>query len=126
MTSTAALQPAIIRTERGLTVAGTRVTLYDILEYLTDGWTSDDLCRLFGLHSSQLAAATMYIDRHRAAVEAEYRAVIQQANDSRRYWDTHNHERLNRLAAASTSAGQGREAAWAKLRAWQQRLATPA
>jgi hypothetical protein len=49
MTGTAALQPAIIRTERGLTVAGTRVTRYDLLEYLADGWMQADLCALFGL-----------------------------------------------------------------------------
>ena len=26
--------PAIIRTERGLTIKGTRITLYDVMEYL--------------------------------------------------------------------------------------------
>ena len=28
-------QSAIIRTERGLTIAGTRITLYDVMDYLT-------------------------------------------------------------------------------------------
>ena len=27
-------QPAIIRTERGLTISGTRVTLYDVMDYV--------------------------------------------------------------------------------------------
>ncbi len=27
-------QSAIIRTERGLTIAGTRITLYDVMDYL--------------------------------------------------------------------------------------------
>ena len=27
-------QPAIIRTERGLSIAGTRITLYDVMDYL--------------------------------------------------------------------------------------------
>jgi len=28
-------QPTIIRTERGLTIAGTRITLYDVMDYIT-------------------------------------------------------------------------------------------
>lgn len=28
-------QPTIIRTERGLTIAGTRITLYDVMDYVT-------------------------------------------------------------------------------------------
>jgi len=28
-------QTAIIRTERGLTIAGTRITLYDVMDYVT-------------------------------------------------------------------------------------------
>lgn len=29
-------QQAIIRTERGLTIAGTRITLYDVMDYVTE------------------------------------------------------------------------------------------
>ncbi len=122
MPSTAALQPAIIRTERGLTVAGTRVTLYDILEYLADGWEHNELCALFGLSALQLDAALTYIERHREAVEAEYRDVVQQAEANRRYWEEHNRERLAALAARPGVSEQGQEVARAKLRAWQQRL----
>ncbi len=28
-------QPGIIRTERGLTITGTRITLYDVMDYVT-------------------------------------------------------------------------------------------
>jgi hypothetical protein len=31
-------QATVIRTERGLTIAGTRITLYDVLDYLYAGW----------------------------------------------------------------------------------------
>ena len=34
MAATADQEPAIIRTERGLTIAGTRITLYDVMDYL--------------------------------------------------------------------------------------------
>jgi hypothetical protein len=35
MTTTVNRRLAIIRTERGLTIAGTRITLYDVMDYLT-------------------------------------------------------------------------------------------
>jgi hypothetical protein len=35
MTSAPNSQAAIIRTERGLTIAGTRITLYDLMDYVT-------------------------------------------------------------------------------------------
>ena len=34
MTSVSNGQPSIIRTERGLIIAGTRITLYDVMDYL--------------------------------------------------------------------------------------------
>ncbi|NES01226.1 MAG: DUF433 domain-containing protein, partial [Symploca sp. SIO1B1] len=36
MTSHSYGQVAIIRTERGLTIAGTRITLYDIMDYVIE------------------------------------------------------------------------------------------
>lgn len=35
MTMTTNTQAAIIRTERGLTIAGTRSTIYDVMDYVT-------------------------------------------------------------------------------------------
>ncbi len=35
MTPTSKGQVLIIRTERGLTISGTRVTLYDVMDYVT-------------------------------------------------------------------------------------------
>ena len=35
MTNISHEEAAIIRTERGLTIAGTRITIYDIMDYVT-------------------------------------------------------------------------------------------
>lgn len=37
MTLTSNVKAAIIRTERGLPIAGTRITVYDIMDYLNVG-----------------------------------------------------------------------------------------
>ena len=38
MTLTSNEQAVIIRTEQGLTIAGTRLTLYDVMDHLAAGW----------------------------------------------------------------------------------------
>lgn len=37
----ATTSPQVIRTERGLTISGTRITLYDVLGYLHAGWSNE-------------------------------------------------------------------------------------
>ncbi|GAA6615296.1 hypothetical protein NUACC26_010870 [Scytonema sp. NUACC26] len=40
---------AIIRTERGLTIAGTRITLYDVMDYVTAQYPPKFIRGLFEL-----------------------------------------------------------------------------
>jgi len=40
MTENAMPQPTVIRTSRGLSIAGRRLTLYSIMDYLQAGWSS--------------------------------------------------------------------------------------
>ncbi len=53
-------------------------------------------------------------------VEAEYRSVLQAAQQNRKYWDERNRERLAQIAALPPKPGQ--EAIREKLRAWRERL----
>ncbi len=46
----------ITRTERGLVVAGTRVTLYLILDYVLDQWPSHPIADELGLTQKQIEA----------------------------------------------------------------------
>lgn len=113
-------QSAIVWTERGLTIAGTRITLYDVMDYLTAGYPSKLIREKLCLTDSQVDAALSYIDTHRAEVEAEYQEVLQIAEDSRQYWEERNREHFARLTAMPSKPGQ--EAIRAKLQAWKDRL----
>ncbi|MGK7928420.1 MAG: DUF433 domain-containing protein, partial [Spirulina sp.] len=42
-------KPAIVRTERGLTISGTRITLYDLMDYLRDGYPIKFIRGIFSL-----------------------------------------------------------------------------
>ncbi len=57
MTTVSNEHSTIIRTERGLTIAGTRITLYDIMGHLEAGWTPKLIQNWLPLTEEQLNAA---------------------------------------------------------------------
>jgi uncharacterized protein (DUF433 family) len=110
---------AIIRTERGLTIAGTRITLYDVMDYVTAQYPPKFIRGLFDLTEEQINAALTYIETHRAEVEAEYQQVLEEAEELRKYYEEQNRELVARSAAKSPKPGT--EAAWEKLRAAKEK-----
>jgi uncharacterized protein (DUF433 family) len=108
-------QVAIIRTERGLTITGTRITLYDVMDYVTAHYPPKFIQGLFELTEEQINAALAYIEANRAAVEAEYQMVLKEAEELQQYYEEKNRDLIARLAAQLPKPGQ--EAVRAKLQA---------
>ena len=93
-------QPTVVRTERGLSIAGTRITLYALMDDVVAGWPQEQIRELYPqVTDEQFAVAMTYIAEHRAEVEAEYQAVLRQAEENRRYWEERNRERFAQIAA---------------------------
>jgi len=105
----------IIRTERGLTLAGTRITLYDIMEYLQADWPLRLIQHWLNLTEQQISDALAYITAHRDLVEAEYQLVLQHAEANRHYWEARNRERFEQIAKLPPKPGY--EDVYAKLQA---------
>jgi len=120
MTSTSNEKAKIIRTERGLTIAGTRITIYDVIDHLKAGWTSKLILNWLPLTEEQLDAALSYIDTNRTEVEAEYQNVLQETQEIRKYWEDKNRDRLIEIAKMPPKPGQ--EEIYAKLQAWKAKL----
>ena len=120
MTPVSGERSAIIRTERGLTIAGTRITLYDVMDYLTEGYPRKFMRAMLSLTDEQIDAALSYIETHRAEVEEEYQLVIQEFEALRHYYEEQNRERIARIAAKPPRPGT--EAIRAKLRASRAKL----
>ena len=108
-------QTAIIHTERGLTIAGTRITLYDVMDYVRAQYPPKFIQGLFDLTEEQINAALAYIKAHRVEVEVEYQQVLKEAEELRQYYEEQNRERVARSAIQPPKPGT--EAAWEKLRA---------
>lgn len=67
----------IIDRGRGPEIEGTRITVYDIIDYRKHGWHCDRIAALFRLSSADVQAAFDYIDTHTQEVMEGYRAVLE-------------------------------------------------
>lgn len=110
-------QSTVIRTSRGLTVAGTRITLYTILEYLHADWPPKLIQQWLDLSEPQMADILDYLATHREEVEQEYEQVIQQAETLRHYWDKRLQEHLAQQPKKLLTAEQAELRA--KFEAWK-------
>jgi uncharacterized protein (DUF433 family) len=111
--------PTVVRTERGLTIKGTRITLYQIVDYLRANYSRE---MILGLHQSlsegELDDVLDYIEAHREEVEAEYQEVVKEAAEIRRYWEERNRDRVKPIDPDTLSPE--RRALWDKLQAWRE------
>jgi uncharacterized protein (DUF433 family) len=69
--------PRIIDRGRGPEIEGTRITVYNVLDYRKIGWHRDLIAAHFLLSSDQIQTAFDYIDAHQEEVEAEYNRILE-------------------------------------------------
>jgi uncharacterized protein (DUF433 family) len=113
MTETTPSHPVIVRNSRGLSLAGTRITLYSIMDYVKAGWPPALIRDWLSLSDTQINAVMDYIETHRPEVEAEYQTVLREADEIRKYWEERNREHFAKVAAVPP--GPGNEKIRAKL-----------
>ena len=110
---------AVIRSSRGLSIEGTRITLYQIMDFLKAGYSPEMIRDDFRLTVKQTADVVKYIETHKAEVESEYQQVVRDAEAERQYWEEHNRERLSQIAKMPRRPGQ--EQFRAKLRSVREK-----
>jgi hypothetical protein len=103
----------VVRTERGLTVNGTRLTLYSLMDGMKENNSLKNVRDIYQLTDEEMLDVLDYIHLHRAEVEAEYQEVVRSAEAERQHWEERNREHF-----AETYAH--REFVQAKLREWQE------
>ncbi len=106
-------QAPIIRTARGLTISGTRLTLYDVMDFLKAQYPPKLIRDKFNLTDSQINSALSYIEANHTQIETEYEQVLQTREEIRQYWEERNRERFAKIAAMPHQPQK--EALWAKL-----------
>ena len=76
-----------------------RITLYNIMDYVTVGYPAEHIQHLYNLTDAQIAGALVYIADYHTEVEAEYQQVLHEAEETRRYWEERYRDRLAAIAA---------------------------
>ena len=119
LTTTATTE--IIRTERGLTIAGTRITLYDVMDHWVAGRSPAVILKWLPLTEAELQVALDYIEANRETVDVEYQAVLRTTAELRHDWQERNSDRLVEIAAIPVPPEKA--ALWEKLQAQKARTA---
>ena len=78
----------IIDRGRGPEIRGTRITVYDVVDYWKDGWRYDQIAGLFRLPLNEVQAAITYIEEHEQEVMADYQAILKRHEELRRRYHT--------------------------------------
>jgi uncharacterized protein (DUF433 family) len=108
--------PGIVRRrDRGLCIAGTRISLYLIKDYLKAGRTPDEICRSLLLSEGQLNDAIRYIEGNREEFEAEYAEVVRVCEERERYYRERNP--LREIKDKPPNLTPKQEEAWERLMA---------
>jgi uncharacterized protein (DUF433 family) len=67
----------IIDRGRGPEIEGTRITIYDVMDYWHEGWRAEQIAGLFRLPLEDIQAAIHYIEAHADEAMADYRRIIE-------------------------------------------------
>jgi uncharacterized protein (DUF433 family) len=70
----------IVYVDRNPRIAGTRISVYLIFEFVQAGWRSSDIAFWFSVRKDEVEAAIQYIDEHKEAVAAEYAKIVERIN----------------------------------------------
>jgi|SRR5688572_5008552 len=89
--------PTVVRTSRGLTVGGTRLTIYSLIDHFKAGRSDELVQEWYRLTPQQVADIHRYIAEHEDEVEAEYQEVLRNAERNQRYWEERNRARLEAI-----------------------------
>ena len=103
----------VIRTKAGLTVKGSRLTLYYIMDAMRENNSLKNVRDIYELTDEEMLDILDYIHLHKEEVEKEYQQVVKSSDENRKYWEEKNRKLMDKTY-------QQREAVLAKLREWSE------
>lgn len=83
MTTATNTNALIVETPRGPSLAGTRITVYDVMDYLKGNWSRHFITHIMRITDEQLDAVLAYVAEHKEEVELEYAAILQREEELR-------------------------------------------
>lgn len=94
MSTTTTTNSLIVETLRGPSIAGTRTTVYSIMDSIKAGWSKEEILEVMTqITPEQLDAVYEYIEQHREEVEQAYERILQREAAERAYYEERNRGR---------------------------------
>ena len=88
--NTTVINSLIVETLRGPSIAGTRITVYSVMDYLKGDWSRHFTKQMLGITDEQLDAVLEYIARHREEVNRDYAEILRRAEELRARYEEQN------------------------------------
>ncbi len=85
----------VIRTDGGLTIKGSRLTLFAVMDEIREGNSLKNVRDLYELTDEEMLDILDYIHLHKSDVEEAYQAILKSAEENKKYWDEKNREQLS-------------------------------
>ncbi len=101
----------VIRTANGLTVNGTRLTLYYVMDAMREDNSLKNIRDIYELTDEEMLDILDYIHLNKEDFEKEYQQIVKSSEENRKYWEEKNQGLMN-------ITYQQREVVLAKLREW--------
>ncbi len=81
--NTTTTEALIVETPRGPSLAGTRITVYSVMDLIKAGRSKRYIEQMMLLTPEQVDAVFEYVEQHREAVEAEYEKILRREAEAR-------------------------------------------
>jgi uncharacterized protein (DUF433 family) len=77
----------IVETPRGPSIAGTRITVYSVMDYLKANRSWEHILQFLHVTPEQLDAAIEYIEQHWEEVERDYQSILRRSQELRGHYE---------------------------------------
>jgi uncharacterized protein (DUF433 family) len=81
--NTTTTESLIVETPRGPSIAGTRITVYSVMDLIKAGRSKRYIEQMMLLTPEQVDAVFKYVEQHREAVEAAYERILRREAEAR-------------------------------------------
>jgi len=82
MSTMTAVMPLIEETPRGPSIAGTRITIYSVMDYIKNNRSKEYILEMMPMITAeQLDAVYEYIEQHREQVEKDYDRILRRSEE---------------------------------------------
>ena len=99
--NTTTTEAVIVETPRGPSLAGTRITVYSVMDLIKANRSKRYIAQMMLLTPEQVDAVFDYVETHRDAVEAQYARILQREAEARTAFKKWRRERMPHLVDLS-------------------------